>query len=331
MLFAIWGGVLLGVLPGTPAGLVAGAPVRRARRVCCARRWWPGPTGAAARLRLSSLDSQARARPRRAHRDLRLRGRRAHRRAGGHRPAARRTRRLRRRHRARPVRPAAHRRDPPPRPRAGRRAHGPRDQGARRGLQQRVGRVPRRHPRALPRAGRRGDPARGAPGRRRHPHRAHRRDRHPRHHRVGRLPGHVRRGARRRGHGGGVPALRGLRRARHDQRAADPGHRAVATSRRCRRRGSTPSCSAARTTRCWPGSCRSCSGRTSRSCPAPTRRPRTSCACSWPATSPATRRAPPPAPHEFLATGDPEPFRRLGRRFLGPEIGAVAGLGVAAG
>ena len=31
-------------------------------------------------------------------------------------------------------------------------------------------------------------------------------------------------------------------------------------------------------------------------------------------------------PHEFLATGDPEPFRRLGRRFLGPEIAAVAAL-----
>jgi glutamate racemase len=31
-----------------------------------------------------------------------------------------------------------------------------------------------------------------------------------------------------------------------------------------------------------------------------------------------------PAPqHTFLATGDPEPFARLGRRFLGPEIGAV--------
>lgn len=30
--------------------------------------------------------------------------------------------------------------------------------------------------------------------------------------------------------------------------------------------------------------------------------------------------------HEFLATGDPEPFIRLGRRFLGPEIGAVAPL-----
>jgi glutamate racemase len=35
---------------------------------------------------------------------------------------------------------------------------------------------------------------------------------------------------------------------------------------------------------------------------------------------------PPPAPHEFLATGDPEPFQRLGRRFLGPVIGSVAGL-----
>ncbi|SDG59257.1 glutamate racemase [Pseudonocardia oroxyli] len=32
-------------------------------------------------------------------------------------------------------------------------------------------------------------------------------------------------------------------------------------------------------------------------------------------------------PHEFLATGDPEPFRRLGRRFLGPEIGRVEALG----
>jgi glutamate racemase len=32
--------------------------------------------------------------------------------------------------------------------------------------------------------------------------------------------------------------------------------------------------------------------------------------------------APPPR-HRFAATGDPEPFRRLGRRFLGPEIAAV--------
>lgn len=35
---------------------------------------------------------------------------------------------------------------------------------------------------------------------------------------------------------------------------------------------------------------------------------------------------PPHAPHEFLATGDPEPFRRLGRRFLGPEIASVQAL-----
>jgi glutamate racemase len=33
--------------------------------------------------------------------------------------------------------------------------------------------------------------------------------------------------------------------------------------------------------------------------------------------------APPPA-HRFLATGDPTPFETLGRRFLGPEIGAVS-------
>jgi len=33
-----------------------------------------------------------------------------------------------------------------------------------------------------------------------------------------------------------------------------------------------------------------------------------------------------PAPrHRFRATGDPEPFARLGRRFLGPEVGTVTG------
>jgi hypothetical protein len=36
------------------------------------------------------------------------------------------------------------------------------------------------------------------------------------------------------------------------------------------------------------------------------------------------RDADAPAPrHRFAATGDPEPFRRLGRRFLGPEIDRV--------
>lgn len=39
--------------------------------------------------------------------------------------------------------------------------------------------------------------------------------------------------------------------------------------------------------------------------------------------------APPPV-HRFLATGDPEPFARLGRRFLGPEIGNVTGMQVPA-
>jgi len=41
--------------------------------------------------------------------------------------------------------------------------------------------------------------------------------------------------------------------------------------------------------------------------------------------------APPPR-HRFVATGDPAPFRKLGRRFLGPEIEAVEStpLGVAA-
>ena len=30
--------------------------------------------------------------------------------------------------------------------------------------------------------------------------------------------------------------------------------------------------------------------------------------------------------HQFMATGDPEEFQRLGRRFLGPEIGRVEGM-----
>jgi glutamate racemase len=31
----------------------------------------------------------------------------------------------------------------------------------------------------------------------------------------------------------------------------------------------------------------------------------------------------PPPRHRFVATGDPEPFRRLARRFVGPEVGTV--------
>ncbi|MFZ0160275.1 MAG: glutamate racemase [Kineosporiaceae bacterium] len=37
--------------------------------------------------------------------------------------------------------------------------------------------------------------------------------------------------------------------------------------------------------------------------------------------------APPPV-HRFLATGDPEPFARLARRFLGPEVAVVKQVGV---
>jgi glutamate racemase len=34
-----------------------------------------------------------------------------------------------------------------------------------------------------------------------------------------------------------------------------------------------------------------------------------------------------PAPqHRFLATGDPAPFAKVGRRFLGPEIGKVSSM-----
>ena len=34
----------------------------------------------------------------------------------------------------------------------------------------------------------------------------------------------------------------------------------------------------------------------------------------------------PPPRHQFLATGDPDEFAVLGRRFLGPEVGTVAAL-----
>ena len=34
----------------------------------------------------------------------------------------------------------------------------------------------------------------------------------------------------------------------------------------------------------------------------------------------------PPPEHRFLATGDPAPFEKLRRRFLGPEIGQVSGM-----
>jgi glutamate racemase len=35
----------------------------------------------------------------------------------------------------------------------------------------------------------------------------------------------------------------------------------------------------------------------------------------------------PPPQHQFLATGDAGPFERVGRRFLGPQIGQVSTIG----
>ena len=34
----------------------------------------------------------------------------------------------------------------------------------------------------------------------------------------------------------------------------------------------------------------------------------------------------PPPRHEFLATGDPDAFADIARRFLGPEVGMVSGV-----
>ena len=64
--------------------------------------------------------------------------------------------------------------------------------------------------------------------------------------------------------------------------------------------------------------------RTSRSSPAP-RRPRKDVVRVLMARdlAPRARGARRHAPHEFLATGDPEPFRRLGAGSSVPEIGTV--------
>ena len=81
---------------------------------------------------------------------------------------------------------------------------------------------------------------------------------------------------RRRGHLGGLPPVRRLRRARHDQRPAGARARAGLPGAVAAGQGRHGGARAARTTRCWPACCRSCSARTSRSCPARRRRRRTS-------------------------------------------------------
>ena len=184
-----------------------------------------------------------------------------------------------------------------------------------------------RRPRAVHAAARdpggRGDPA-GRPARgRRHPDGPDRRDRHasPRSSRASYddafavAPG-------RRADDAGVPAVR----ASSSRRASRPGPRCsrsrTSTSTRSARPASTPSCSAARTTRCSPARSRTSWARRSRWSRAPRRPPRTSTARSSRTTWSATRAAGPPV-HRFLATGDPDPFRILARRFLGPEVEVV--------
>ena len=67
---------------------------------------------------------------------------------------------------------------------------------------------------------------------------------------------------RHRGHRGGLPAVRRVRRARDDQRAAAAGAGRVLPRAARTPPASTPWCSAARTTRCSPGCCRWCMGET---------------------------------------------------------------------
>ena len=53
------------------------------------------------------------------------------------------------------------------------------------------------------------------------------------------------------------------------------------------------------------------------------RRPRRTSTARWSRAGSRARRGAAGAVHRFLATGDPDEFRALGRRFLGPEVGAV--------
>ena len=152
-----------------------------------------------------------------------------------------------------PYGPLTHPRGPRPRPGDRRRPRRARRQGARHRLQHRVVGLPARRPRTLRRARRRGDPAGRPPRGGHHPHRAHRGHRHPGHHRLRRLPGRVRRRPRPRGHRGGMPAVRRLRRARRHQRPPGARPRRGVSGAAAARRRSTRWCWAARTTRCCPG------------------------------------------------------------------------------
>ena len=264
------------------------------------------------------------ARSRRADRHLRLGRRWADGRPGGARPAAERGDPLHRRHRAQPLRPAADRRGAPAFPRRDGRPRRRRREDARRRLQLGQRRLPPRRPRALRRPGGRGRPARPSAGPRPPPATAGSASSAPRRPSPAaptRTPSPPPRRSR-------SPA----RPARASSTSSSAGSPAAGscsgwpspTSTRCSPPASTPSSSGARTTRCSPASSRWSWATTSRWCPAPRRRPRTSTGCS-PAPTCCATRTPRRREHQFLATGDPEPFARLGRRFLGPgdRLGAA--------
>ncbi|CAA9400818.1 MAG: Glutamate racemase, partial [uncultured Nocardioides sp.] len=156
--------------------------------------------------------------PRRAGRHLRLRFRRTDRRPVGHRPAAARVDPLPRGHRPAALRRQADRRGARVRPGVPR----PPLRGGRQGVGHRLQlgqrRDAARRARALRRPRRRGDPAGDPSSGRRVPHRADRRDLHPRHGRVDGLRRRVRRRSARRAPHPCLPALRRLRRAGGDRR-----------------------------------------------------------------------------------------------------------------
>ena len=158
----------------------------------------------------------------------------------------------------------------------------------------------------------------------RHPQRPGRRDRHDRHDHQRRLRGRVRGGAA--ASRCPAPPARGF--AEFVERGVTSGRQLLglaesylAPLNQRRRRHPRPRLHA------LPAADRPAVGRRwagrSRWCRAPRRRPRTSTGCcpARPAAPPTTRRG---AAHVFRATGPAEPFARLSRRFLGPELAQAA-------
>ena len=179
-------------------------------------------------------------------------------------------------------------------------------------------------PRALRGPGRRGDPPGRPPRRRRHPQRPRRRHLHPGHQdllshtRTHSPPRHMCDSSQ-----PGVPALRRVRRGRrHRRRGTDQGRTRVPRPGRGRRSGHADprlhALSAAHRRHLVRHGRRvtliSSAEETAKDVYRPPREAR-----------PDARRVASTAPaHEFRTTGDPERFKEIGRRFLGPELSRVA-------